>query len=363
MRSRFAGKPEHVRAFFRFIAAEVRERMAELGYRTMEEMTGQVERLIFAPHPHLPQTRHLDFSALLHSPGGNVRRYSGPPDGVAPAGKGLDDTLLPLVARSLASGERLERTLPIRNTDRTVGAKISSRIVRERGLAGLPEDSIRLNLHGDAGQSFGAFAARGVTLHLYGAANDYVGKGLSGGRIVINPSGKAPPGFVPHKNIIAGNVALYGATSGEMYLSGQAGERFAVRNSGATAGVEGVGDHGCEYMTGGLVAILGLTGVNFAAGMSGGLAYVYDKDGMFDTRCNLEMVDLDLLTKVDEERLQALIKRHAAYTGSPRAQRLLSAWEWEKGRFLKVFPMEYRRVLGEMSSADEATPRQEHGMV
>jgi glutamate synthase domain-containing protein 3 len=363
MRSRFAGKPEHVRAFFRFIAGEVREIMAELGFRTMAEMTGQVERLVFTANPALPQTRRLDFSDLLHPPGEGVRRYSGPPDGIIPAGEGLDDTLLPLVAHALATGERLEQACAIRNTNRTVGAKISSRIVRERGLAGLPDDSIRLNLYGDAGQSFGAFAAKGLTLHLHGAANDYVGKGLSGGRLIISPPKEAPPNFVPHKNIIAGNVALYGATSGELYLCGQAGERFAVRNSGATAVVEGVGDHGCEYMTGGMVAILGLTGVNFAAGMSGGLAYVYDRDGMFDNRCNLEMVDLDLLTKTDEEKLHALIKRHAAYTGSPRAQNLLLNWEWEKGRFLKVFPMEYRRVLGEMSLEDEATPRQEHGTV
>ncbi|MDR2161764.1 MAG: glutamate synthase large subunit [Desulfovibrio sp.] len=363
LRSRFAGKPEHVRAFFHFVAAEVREIMAKLGFRTMAEMTGQVERLAFRPHPDLPQTRYLDFSDLLHVPESGERRYTGPPEGISPAGKGLDDSLLPLVDRVLAGGGRLERTCVIHNTDRTTGAKISSRIVRARGLAGLPEDSIRLTLDGDAGQSFGAFAARGLTLHLRGAANDYVGKGLSGGRIIVSPPADAPPEFLPHKNIIAGNVVLYGATGGELYLCGRAGERFAVRNSGATAVVEGVGDHGCEYMTGGLVAILGLTGVNFAAGMSGGLAYIYDNDGMFDSRCNLEMVDLDLLTRADEERLRLLLERHAAYTGSPLARRLLADWEWEKGRFLKVFPMEYRRVLGEMSVADASTPRPEDGTV
>jgi glutamate synthase domain-containing protein 3 len=251
----------------------------------------------------------------------------------------------------------------VRNTDRTLGAKISSRIVRAKGMEGLPDDSIRMNLYGSAGQSFGAFAAHGLTLHLRGAANDYVGKGLSGGRIIISLPKSAAPDFVSHKNIIAGNVALYGATCGEMFLRGRAGERFAVRNSGATAVVEGVGDHGCEYMTGGLVVVLGLTGVNFAAGMSGGLAYVYDKDGLFDSRCNLEMVDLDLLTEADEVELQTLIEKHNTYTGSPLARKLLADWQREKGRFLKVFPMEYRRVLGEMSVADAATPRREVGPV
>jgi glutamate synthase domain-containing protein 3 len=349
--------------FFHFIAEEVREIMAELGFRTMEEMTGQVERLIFQPNPALPQTRHLDFSKLLHSPGGHERRYSGPAAGVLPAGKALDDALLPLVEHAVATGEKLEKTLPVHNTDRSVGAKMSSRIVRARGLAGLPDDSVWLHLHGSAGQSFGAFAAKGLTLHLHGAANDYVGKGLSGGRIVVSPPDDVSPKFVSHKNIIAGNVALYGATSGELYLRGRAGERFAVRNSGAVAVVEGVGDHGCEYMTGGLVAVLGLTGVNFAAGMSGGLAYVYDKDGLFDSRCNLDMVDLDLLAAADEAALRRLLEQHAAYTGSPLARKLLDGWQREKGRFLKVFPMEYRRVLGEMSVADAATPRREVGPI
>ncbi|MDR0826948.1 MAG: glutamate synthase subunit alpha [Desulfovibrio sp.] len=363
MRARFKGKPEHVRNFFHFVAEEVREIMAELGFRSMAEMTGQVERLALEPCAELPHTRHLDFSNLLLAPGGDARRYSGPPEGFVPAGKGLDDEILPFIEPALEKREPLVFERQVRNTDRTLGAKISSRIVRAKGMEGLPDDSIRLNLYGSAGQSFGAFAARGLTLHLRGAANDYVGKGLSGGRIIISLPENAAPDFVSHKNIIAGNVALYGATSGEMFLRGRAGERFAVRNSGATAVVEGVGDHGCDYLTGGLVVVLGLTGVNFAAGMSGGLAYVYDKDGLFDSRCNLEMVDLDLLTEADEAELQTLIEKHNAYTGSPLASKLLAGWQREKGRFLKVFPMEYRRVLGEMSVADAATPRREVGPV
>jgi glutamate synthase domain-containing protein 2/glutamate synthase domain-containing protein 1/glutamate synthase domain-containing protein 3 len=350
MRARFAGKPGHVINFFRFIAMEVREIMASLGYRSMAEMTGQVERLVFRPRPDLPQTDHLDFSALLAPPAEGPRRYAGPEQSCNPAGQGIDDTLLPKVEHLLAEGGRLEETLAVHNTDRTVGAKISSCIVRARGAEGLPEDSVTLNLQGAAGQSLGAFAARGVTLRLRGAANDYVGKGLSGGRIVISPPPAAPN---PHAddNVIAGNVVLYGATGGEVYLRGRAGERFAVRNSGALAVVEGVGDHGCEYMTGGRVVILGRTGVNFAAGMSGGVAYVYDDDGLFDSRCNLDMVDLDLLAPEDEAELRRLLEKHAALTGSPRAHAVLADWEVEKGAFIKVFPMEYRRALRELSQS------------
>jgi glutamate synthase domain-containing protein 3 len=233
----------------------------------------------------------------------------------------------------------------VKNTDRTVGAKISSRVVRRRTLAGLPDSTITLRLKGIAGQSFGAFCARGVTIELTGEANDYVGKGLSGGRLIIRPPASLHPSFKPHENAIVGNVALYGATSGELYLSGLAGERFAVRNSGALAVVEGVGDHGCEYMTGGRVVVLGRTGVNFAAGMSGGIAYVHDADGFFDNHCNLEMVDLDLLDADDEKELIALVSRHAAYTGSPAAKRILDNWRYERDRFVKIFPMEYRKVL------------------
>ncbi len=360
LRARFAGKPEHVVNFFRFIAREVREIMAELGFRTMEEMTGQVGRLAPKRNLELLRERGLDFSALLAEPQGRERRYMGPGHDVRPDRVTLDDTLLPEVEHTVKTGKPMTRNLTIRNTDRTVGAKISSRIARKYGLAGMSDDSVSLRLEGTAGQSFGAFAARGLTLCLSGEANDYVGKGLSGGRIIIRPARNAHEGFDQGRNIIAGNVVLYGATSGELYLGGQAGERFAVRNSGAQAVVEGVGDHACEYMTGGRVVVLGLTGVNFGAGMSGGLAYIYDEDGMFDSRCNLEMVDLDLLNAADERELKQLIERHALYTGSPRARNILDNWDREKGRFVKVFPMEYRRVLGEMSRADADTPRPEH---
>ncbi len=359
MRARFAGKPEHVVNYFRFVAEELREIMARLGFRSMGEMTGRVDRLIPRPDSRLWRDRGLDFSALLAEPQGDERRYMGPEHEVRPPAETLDDQLLPEVQKALAAGRPLEKAMPVRNIDRTVGTKISSYIVRAKGTAGLPEAGITLKLEGSTGQSFGAFAAAGLCLELSGEANDYVGKGLSGGRIVIKPPRNIHPDFEPARNSIIGNVALYGATSGELYVRGQAGERFAVRNSGAVAVVEGVGDHGCEYMTGGRVAVLGLTGVNFAAGMSGGLAYVYDSDGLFDARCNLEMVDLDLLDDNDEKELRQMIERHASLTGSLKAMKILSHWEREKGKFVKIFPMEYRRILGEMSLADAATPRPE----
>jgi glutamate synthase domain-containing protein 2/glutamate synthase domain-containing protein 1/glutamate synthase domain-containing protein 3 len=360
LRARFAGRTEHLANYFRFVAREARELMAGMGFHSMEDMTGQVERLRARPESKIMKDRGLDFSALLAVPQGDERRYLGPGHEVRPPSDSLDDSLLGEVESAIESGRPLALDLAVRNTDRCLGAKISSRIVRAKGLAGLPEESIRLRLTGTAGQSFGAFAARGLTMILSGEVNDYVGKGLSGGRLVIRPPRDLHPDFVPADNAICGNVALYGATSGELYLCGRAGERFAVRNSGALAVVEGLGDHGCEYMTGGRVAVLGLTGVNFAAGMSGGLAYVYDLDGFFDDRCNLEMVDLDLLDDTDETELRSLIERHAAYTDSAVAGRILSHWEREKGKFVKVFPMEYRRILGEMSLADAATPRREN---
>jgi glutamate synthase domain-containing protein 2/glutamate synthase domain-containing protein 1/glutamate synthase domain-containing protein 3 len=357
MRARFAGKPEHLINFFRFLAQDIREIMASLGFGKMEDMIGRVDRLKIKAGSPLPKDRGLDYSALLTAIPGRHQRYMGPKHDVRPGGNTLDDRLLAQVEAAIESGQTLVLESPVHNTDRTVGAKISSRIARSKGMAGLADDSIFLRLHGTAGQSFGAFAAKGLTLRLEGTANDYVGKGLSGGRIIIRPPHNVPAGFLPHKNIIAGNVALYGATAGQLYLHGQAGERFAVRNSGAKAVVEGIGDHGCEYMTGGRVVILGLTGVNFAAGMSGGIAYVYDEDGFFDSRCNLEMVDLDLLEPNDEKELRQLIEDHFLHTASPLARDLLHNWENEKGKFVKVFPMEYRRVLGEMSQADAAIPR------
>ncbi len=256
----------------------------------------------------------------------------------------------------------MEIESPIRNVNRTVGTLIAGRIARAYGHRGLPDNTVTLRFKGTAGQSFGAWAVHGQTLILDGEANDFVGKGLSGGRVVIRPP--AGVAYASASNTIAGNVLLYGATCGEAYIAGRAGERFAIRNSGAQAVVEGVGDHGCEYMTGGRVAVLGRTGLNFAAGMSGGIAYVYDEDGLFDTRCNLDMVDLEqVVSEADHEDLRGLIERHAAATGSARAADMLNNWEEHVPRFVKVFPMEYRKVLGQMMREDEQTVREEveHG--
>jgi glutamate synthase domain-containing protein 3 len=343
MRARFAGSPEHVKNFFFFVAKELREIMAFMGFRTVNEMIGQVDRLTPKPDLALLTQKGLDYSAVLTKPEGRDLRFL--KYAPKPPSDTLDDQLLPKVIEAIEKSKPIVIEHKVKNTDRTVGAKISSRIVRLYGLSGLPEGTITLKLSGIAGQSFGAFAARGLTIDLTGEANDYVGKGLSGGRLIIKPPQDLHHSFVPSQNSIAGNVALYGATSGELYMCGLAGERFAVRNSGALAVVEGVGDHGCEYMTGGRVVVLGHTGVNFAAGMSGGLAYVYDADGFFDNHCNLEMVDLDLLEPSDEAELRILISRHASFTGSAVAQRILEQWNREKSRFVKVFPMEYRQGI------------------
>ncbi len=361
LRKRFAGKPEHAMNLFRFVAEEVREIMAGLGFRTVDEMIGRVDMLRVNPDVGFWKAAGLDFSLLLKEPpAGRERRAvsatlnPAPPD----AGPNLDQRLLPELAPIIESGKGQARlSAEVFNTDRAVGTRISSRIVRRHGAGGLADDAIVLSLTGSAGQSFGAFLAPGLTLSLEGEANDYVGKGLSGGRVVVRTSPGA--GYVASGSVIIGNVALYGAIAGELYVNGRAGERFAVRNSGAVAVVEGVGDHGCEYMTGGRVAVLGQTGVNFAAGMSGGIAYVYDEDGLFDSRCNLEMVDLDLVSDRDAEELRAMLERHRARTGSPRAESILASWERERAHFVKVFPMEYRRALGAMLKADAETPRKE----
>ncbi len=358
LRKRYTGKPEHVIAFFTMIAEEVRRWMAALGFRTFDEMVGRSDRLDVNRAVTFWKARGLDFSNLFQrapkGTGGRLCRES-QEHGL---GQALDYTLLPKIESALAGGPSVRLDLPIRNVHRTVGTVISSRIARRYGHAGLPPDTITLAFTGAAGQSFGAFAARGLTLLLRGEANDYVGKGLSGGRIVIRPSADA--GYEAAANTIAGNVMLYGATAGEVYANGRVGERFCIRNSGATAVVEGCGDHGCEYMTGGRAVVLGQTGVNFAAGMSGGLAYVYDETGSFDACCNLEMVDLDLvLTPEDEKEIRGLLERHIAFTGSPKAAAILADWDSARIRFVKVFPTEYRRVLGQMMREDEATVREE----
>ena len=350
LRERFTGKPEHVENFMRMLAQEVRQLMAQLGYRKFEEMVGRVERLEQKKAIEHYKARGLDLATIFYwpqeRPEGQVERsWKKPQDhGLHLA---LDNTtLLPLCQPALERGEPVSATLKIRNVNRVVGTILGSELTRRHGSAGLPDDTIRLTFQGSAGQSFGAFLPRGMTLTLEGDANDYCGKGLSGGKIIVRPPSGMPKEFRPQDNVIIGNVALYGATAGEAYFRGTAGERFAVRNSGADTVVEGVGDHGCEYMTGGRVAVLGPTGKNFAAGMSGGVAYVFDTQGDFQRRCNPEMVQLFRLE--DEEEialLQALIRRHAEYTHSDHARELLTHWGQTVPQFWKIYPNDYRRVV------------------
>jgi glutamate synthase domain-containing protein 3 len=268
----------------------------------------------------------------------------------------MDRRLIEAARPAMDDGGRVRLSLPIRNTDRAVGTMLSGTIAKRFGQDGLPDDAAAFEFHGSAGQSFGAFAVHGLTLTLVGDSNDYIGKGLSGARIVVRPPDRAA--FDPADNVIIGNVALYGATGGEAYFGGLAGERFAIRNSGAQAVVEGVGDHGCEYMTGGLVVVLGRTGVNFAAGMSGGIAFVYDPEQDFDLRCNLDMVDIEPIDQPEDVALlRDMIQRHQRYTGSPRARMLLDDWDQTLSLFVKVMPMEYRRALGQMAQEDLSSRR------
>ena len=346
LRARFAGDPSHVVNFMHFIAQEVRELMAELGFRRTEEMVGHsecIERRSAIGHW---KAHGLDFSQILYRPEmpESVSRYCQvvQDHGLEHA---LDSTtLLELCKPALEEKKRVEAELPIRNVNRAVGTFLGSEVTRRYGPDGLPDNTIRLHFNGSAGQSFGAFVPRGITLCLEGDANDYFGKGLSGGRLIVYPPRSAP--FVAAENVVIGNVALYGATSGEAYICGVAGERFCVRNSGVSAVVEAVGDHGCEYMTGGRVVVLGPTGRNFAAGMSGGIAYVFDEHGDFSRRCNKEMVELtQLADEEDIETLKDMIFRHAEYTGSVRATEVLLAWDEWLPRFVRVIPNDYRRVL------------------
>jgi glutamate synthase (ferredoxin) len=346
LRERFAGKPEHVVNFMRFIAQDLREIMAQLGFRTINEMVGRVDRL--EPRKALDhwKARGFDFSNILYQPdvGDEVGRYHqiAQDHGID---RSLDVTrILELCRPAIERGEKVSAELPIRNVNRVVGTITGSELTRRHGALGLPDDTIRLKFKGSAGQSFGAFVPRGMTLHLEGDANDYVGKGLSGGKLIIHPPAAAT--FAAEENIIIGNVALYGATGGEAYIRGMAGERFAVRNSGVDAVVEGVGDHGCEYMTGGRVAVLGRAGRNFGAGMSGGVAWVLDEQGDFATRVNVQMVGLEALEDAEEiAALRALIEKHVAHTGSARGRALLADWAAVVPRFVKVMPRDYKRVL------------------
>jgi glutamate synthase (NADPH/NADH) large chain len=363
LRQQFQGQPEHVINFFFFIAEQLREYMAELGFRTVDQMVGRVDMLDAEPAVDFWKdhwkARGLDFSAILYNPPVPSRvarrRVQAQDHGLEQA---LDHKILGQVHDALETLSPVEVNLPVRNIHRSVGSMLSGEIARRHGSAGLPDDTVRIQLTGSAGQSLAAFLAKGVTLTLEGEANDYVGKGLSGGRIVVYPPRAS--GFAAEENILIGNVALYGATSGEAFFNGVAGERFAVRNSGATAVVEGVGDHGCEYMTNGLVLVLGACGRNFAAGMSGGVAYVFDERMDFtEKRCNLDSVDLEpLLDLQDAQTVRDLVMRHLELTGSRRAKWILDNWHDMVSRFIKVFPHEFKRVLGVGRSTQAYVPSQ-----
>ncbi len=347
LRARFTGQPEHVVNFFFFIAEQMRQHMAKLGFRTVNEMVGRVDKIDAAVADLHWKAKGINLSSILYTPTlpSRVarRRMQAQDHGL---GAALDHALIAKAAPALDSQTKVTGSFTIRNVHRTVGAMLGGQIARKYGSAGLPDETIHYKFQGSAGQSFGAFVPSGVTLELEGDANDYLGKGLSGGRIITYPPKTSS--FLPEESIVVGNVVLYGATSGEVFLNGIAGERFAVRNSGATAVVEGCGDHGCEYMTNGTVIVLGKAGRNFAAGMSGGFAYVYDGRGDFSVRrCNRTSVDLEpLVLESDVERVRNLLERHRDYTGSPRAAWMLEHWAAAQPGFIKVFPHEYKRVLG-----------------
>jgi glutamate synthase domain-containing protein 2/glutamate synthase domain-containing protein 1/glutamate synthase domain-containing protein 3 len=343
LRKKFAGDPAHLERYLLFVAEECRQIMAQLGFRTFEEMVGRSDRLSYRKALEHYKARGLDFTTLFHQPESECPRRR-VRDQVNKLGEHLDWTILKDAGDTIDKGAAVQLSYPVRNQNRTVGAILSNKIVSTHGPDGLAEDTVQIDLSGSAGQSFGAFLAPGVTLKLVGDANDYLGKGLSGGKIIV----QTPPGssFQAHENIIVGNTLLYGATQGEVFINGLAGERFAVRNSGAIAIVEGVGDHGCEYMTGGKVVVIGKTGRNFAAGMSGGIAYVLDEHQLFDTLCNLDMVDLENVWQdEDKDFLRDRIEKHYQLTGSEQAKRLLDHWRSMVGRFVKVMPVDYRRAL------------------
>ena len=377
LRAKFTGQPEHVINYFFFVAEELREIMAKMGFRTINEMIGRVDRIDMRRALAHWKAKGIDLSKVLHQ--------AQPKQGVAiyncetqnhHLDKALDHQLIAQAQPALDLGKPVRIEMPIRNVHRTVGAMLSGEIAKRYGHAGLPEDTISIGFTGTAGGSFGAFLARGVSLDLVGDANDYVGKGLSGGRVVVRQPREAKRD--PTENIIVGNTVLYGAIAGEAYFEGVAGERFAVRNSGAIAVIEGTGDHACEYMTGGVVVTLGATGRNFAAGMSGGVAYVYDPKGNFRDLCNLSMVDLEPVSReagsaddperprqrsisaensgmgdmlrFDAERLKILIERHLLYTGSARARALLDNWDQSLKHFVKVMPIDYRRALNDLKA-------------
>lgn len=351
LRKRYTGKPEHVVNYFLFIAEEVRNLMAKLGFRTMNEMIGRVDKLKVKKAFDHWKAKGLDLSTLLVKPNvdSTVATYCRESQDHGLEGI-LDNQLVAQCQPALERGEPVSLELPIRNVNRTTGTVLSSHVAKRYGTAGLPADTIQIKFTGSAGQSFGAFLSRGITLRLEGESNDYLGKGLSGGKIIVVP----PKGvtFNPEETILIGNTSLYGATGGEGYFYGTAGERFAVRNSGVRAVIEGTGDHGCEYMTGGVIVVLGKTGRNFAAGMSGGEAYVLDEDGQFSLKCNMGMVELEpVVASEDKQTLRTLIEAHLKYTDSAKASRILDAWDVFLPKFVKVMPVDYKRVLQERKAA------------
>jgi glutamate synthase (NADPH/NADH) large chain len=359
LRSRFSGKPEFVVNFFEYIAEEVREYLAQLGFRTLKEAVGHVEMIDARKAVDHWKAKGLDISPMLEVP---QNPYNQTPFMSVAQDHGLDEALdNELIAQSqsaISDARPVSIAMPIRNVNRTVGTMLGYEVTKAWGGAGLPDGTIKIHFTGSAGQSFGAFVPAGIEMRLEGDSNDYLGKGLSGGRIILHPHREST--FVAEENVIAGNVIGYGATSGEIFIRGTVGERFCVRNSGATAVVEGVGDHGCEYMTGGRVVVLGTTGRNFAAGMSGGIAYVYDPDGQFPSNVNYEMVELEHVGGEDEEWLRAAITRHGSFTESAVAERILAAWTVEVSRFRKVMPRDYKRVLAvQAESAAEGLTQEE----
>ncbi len=349
---RFAGRPEYVVNFMRFVAQELREIMAQLGVRRLDDLIGRADLLEIDPSLLPWKAKKIDYSAILCRPEVPAEvgtHYSRPQEhGTETV---LDRKLIELAKPSLERAEPVRIKLGIRNYNRTTGAMLSGEVCKKYGERGLPDDTIHIDLSGVAGQSFGAWLARGITLELEGMANDYVGKGISGGRIIIYPDRRTP--FKAEENVTIGNTTFYGAIEGEAFIRGKAGERFCIRNSGLFAVVEGVGDHGCEYMTGGRVLVLGPTGRNFAAGMSGGVAYVYDRDGTFQERCNQDMVLLENLLIEDESLVRDLLQKQVQYTGSPVAADILADFRREKGRFVKVMPIEYKRILLERAMDEE----------
>jgi glutamate synthase (NADPH/NADH) large chain len=354
LRKRFNGAAEYVVNFIQFLTKELREWMAALGYRTVEEMVGQVEALKMREGITHWKYSKLDLSPILYKEPADAHTglYKREEQDHGIAGV-LDWQLIEQSSTALDNGKPIKLSFPIKNTDRTTGTMLSNEITKKYGALGLPDDSIHIKFTGTAGQSFGAFNTKGVTLELEGDANDYFGKGLSGAKLIVYPDRKSD--FVPEENIVIGNVAFYGATSGKAFIRGKAGERFAVRNSGATAVVEGVGDHGCEYMTGGTVLILGSTGRNFAAGMSGGIAYIYDLHNSFKENCNQEMVDLETPDVQDLATIEILLKEHVTYTKSAVADFLLNDLENQKQHFIKVFPRDYKKALQQKTSIKKAT--------